>query len=314
MKRSNKIARAVMKLLCLFLGVILAAMLAVTVYAQSVAGDNPRAFLVKAANSQTAKSILSKMTENNKKMNILLIGQDGREGEGGKRSDTMILCTVDPKSRQLTMTSFLRDLYIPIPGYGNNRINAAYAYGGAQLLRDTIEENFQVRIDGCVEVDFERFPRIIDLLGGVKLELRQDEANLINQETGSVLKAGVQSLTGQQALSYARIRKLDWDGDFSRTERQRKVLEAVWSSYKDIGMTTMIKTLGSLLPMIETDMGSGELLSCAMNVFPMLSDMEIISQKIPESGYYTDRMIDGMAVLVPDMEAARQTLKELTGS
>ena len=87
-------------------------------------------------------------------VNILLVGQDRLEGEGRTRSDSMILCTFNKRTRELTLTSFLRDLYVQIPGYGGNRINAAYAYGGMELLEQTLEQNFGVQVDGIVEVDF----------------------------------------------------------------------------------------------------------------------------------------------------------------
>ena len=88
-------------------------------------------------------------------VDILLIGLDGREGISGNRSDTVILCSFNPGTRTLSMVSFLRDLYLPIPGRGSDRLNAAYAYGGSKLLRQTLEQNFGLDIDGYVEVDFE---------------------------------------------------------------------------------------------------------------------------------------------------------------
>lgn len=249
--------------------------------------------------------------EETQSINILLVGQDKREGEQGNRSDSMILCTFNPGAGKLYMTSFLRDLYVPIPGHGRNRINAAYAFGGIKLLQRTLEENFDLEIDGCVEVDFGQFAEIIDALGGVTLDLRQDETEIINQETGSSLQAGTQRLNGEQALAYSRIRKLDRDGDFSRTARQRKVLQQVWMTYRGSGVMTLVKTIGTLLPMLETDMGSGKLIGYALTVAPYLSRVELVSQSIPQKGQYTDQVIDGMAVLVPDMDAARETMKKV---
>ncbi|MFQ9799037.1 MAG: LCP family protein [Clostridia bacterium] len=99
-------------------------------------------------------------------VNILLIGQDRREGEGRQRSDSMILATINKKSQSIYLTSFMRDMYVPIPGYSDNRINAAYAFGGMDLLDDTIETNFGIHIDGNVEVDFSGFKTLIDMMGG----------------------------------------------------------------------------------------------------------------------------------------------------
>lgn len=240
--------------------------------------------------------------------NILLIGQDRREGESGTRSDSIILCSLHPGSGKAVLTSFLRDLYVPIPGHGKNRVNAAYAFGGAALLRQTLEENFDIVIDGCVEVDFEQFSGILDRLGGVSLTLRADEAEQINRELGSSLREGEQTLTGEEALAYSRIRSLDTDGDFSRTDRQRKVLRAVWDSYKHSTLPSLVRTMGDLLPLIRTDLGSGELLRIAVRVFPRLSELELVSHRIPEQGHCEDRNIGGMAVLVTDLEEAAQML------
>lgn len=241
-------------------------------------------------------------------INILLIGQDRREGEKRSRSDTMILCTFRPKENKLILTSFLRDLYVEIPGYSGNRINAAYVWGGMPLLEQTLEDNFGVTIDGSMEVDFSQFAGLIDLLGGVTLELRQDEACIINQETGSSLTEGSQHLTGCQALVYSRIRNLDADGDFSRTGRQRKVLSALLERYRASRLSTILRMVDDILPMITTDMQSGQLLRYAMEIFPTLSELEVTSQHIPAAGTFREKTINGMAVLEADMEKARQLL------
>jgi LCP family protein required for cell wall assembly len=243
-------------------------------------------------------------------VNILLIGQDRRPGESRARSDTMILCTFNKHTKTLTMTSFLRDLYVEIPGYQDNRINAAYAAGGMSLLNETLKENFGIHIDGNIEVDFNQFAQIVDLLGGVTMELRQDEADVINRDAPGTVSAGTQLLTGQQALAYARIRSLDADGDFSRTNRQRKVISALLDSYKNASLSTVLSLLDDILPMITTDMNDVKIIAYATELFPMLSGADIVSQRIPADGSYSGKMINGMSVLVADMEASRQLLED----
>ena len=322
-KQHDTFARSVMKLLCLFLALILIFLLGATALFQQVLGKIH--YTQPAASFGTRLvSLLSELKTDGLGsdngliggtgsgiVNILLIGQDRREGEDTARSDSMILCTFNKKTQQVIMTSFLRDLYVTIPGHGANRINAAYAAGGMELLDKTLEENFGLHIDGNVEVDFDRFAEIIDLLGGVELELRQDEADFINEETGSSLTAGWQRLAGEQALMYSRIRKLDADGDFSRTNRQRKVMSALLSAYRGSGAGTMVSLLKQVLPMLDTDLGNMKLLMLAAELAPMLGSAEIVSQHVPAPGTYTDQTIDGMAVLVPDKEAI-QTMLEKT--
>lgn len=323
-KQHDTLARSTMKLLCTVLGMILALMLGATaIFQYSLTrmdnlGPLPlrrEGFL--SALSEKAFQELSFDSKESKIggigsgiVNVLLVGQDRREGETRSRSDSMILCTLHKESGKLTMTSILRDLYVSIPGHHDNRINAAYSEGGIELLSKTLEKNFSLHIDGCVEVDFSQFAGIIDQLGGVEIDLRQDEAEVINRETGSSLSAGTQTLNGTQALTYSRIRSLDADGDFSRTNRQRKVMSALLGAYKDVDFKEMVPLINSLLPMISTDLNQAQILLLALEILPHLSELETVSQRIPADGTFSDQSIDGMSVLVPDLEANRQMLRK----
>lgn len=243
--------------------------------------------------------------------NLLLIGQDRREGESRARSDCMILCTLQPDSGRIIMTSFLRDLYVEIPGHGHNRLNAAYAFGGAELLHRTLSHNFGVSIDGCVEADFSQFPKLIDMAGGVQITLRQDEADHINTQTSvSSLQAGTQWLNGEQALIYSRIRSLDNDGDFSRTSRQRAILSAILQRFQNASVPELMALFRSCSNILSTDMPKKELLSLALRISPALSHMEVTSQQIPIADSYNYQMKDNMSVLVADMNANREFLHQ----
>ena len=241
-------------------------------------------------------------------IHILLIGQDRREGDTVSRADTILLCSFQPDAKKVIMTSFLRDLYVPIPGHDDNRLNAAYAHGGMSLLRQTLEETFDLPIDGCVEVDFSQFAQILDILGGVTLELRQDEAEAVNAAVEGSLTEGSQQLTGAQALAYTRIRNLDEDGDFSRTFRQRKVISALMASYKGASLFTVLSILPDILPMLSTDMEKKQVISTVLQLLPMLSDSTYTSQTVPSEGDFTNSTIRGMSVLTADLEAIRQEL------
>ena len=320
-KQRDTFSRAFMKLVCLLLAVVLVFLLGATALFRQVLGKlhytqptesfatRAGALITRLSSDALGSADLIGGTGSGI-TNILLIGQDRRVGESGTRSDSMILLTYHRKAGDVTMTSFLRDLYVPIPGHHSNRINAAYSEGGTELLDETLKQNFQLHIDGNVEVDFSQFSEIIDLLGGVSIELREDEAEEINSHTGSSLTAGVQNLTGEEALTYARIRKLDLDGDFSRTDRQRKVVSALLGQYRNIKWRDALKLMDELLPMISTDLNYGQIVLLAMEILPRLSDAQISTQHIPASGTYTDETIDGMMVLSADMDANRALLRE----
>ena len=239
--------------------------------------------------------------------NILLIGKDCLEEEQPSRADTILLCSFHPETQEVLMTSFLRDLYVPIPGQKPNRLNAAYAYGGMSLLRQTLQENFDIAIDGCVEVNFSQFSDVLDILGGVTIDLRQDEADIINKTVSGSLTEGAQHLTGAQALAYTRIRKLDDDGDFSRTNRQRKVISALLSSYKGASLFTILSVIPEILPILSTDMEQRQVMA-TIQLLPMISESTITSQQVPAKDKCTYSTIRGMSVLTADLDEIQQEL------
>ncbi len=242
-------------------------------------------------------------------VNILLIGQDRRPGEGRQRSDAMILCTINREKKTLTMTSFMRDMYVRIPGYYDNRINACYQLGGMELLNECLEKNFGVQVDGNVEVDFNGFKDIVELIGGVDIELTDAEANHLNAQHGYALSSGMQRLNGEQALSYSRIRYVG-NGDFGRTNRQRVVLAALVNECRNLSLMELNNLLKGILPMVTTDMSNADIFGYALDMFPLLMDLQIVTQRIPADGAYYQAMINKMAVLVPDLEANRQLLED----
>ena len=245
-------------------------------------------------------------------IHLLLIGQDRREGETRARSDSIVLCSFHPERDKLTAISFLRDLYVQIPGHRGNRLNAAYALGGMDLLEDTFAENFGIPIEGCIAVDFSQFAQLVDLRGGVAIRLRQDEAELLNRTVeGASLSAGLQTLCGQEALAYARIRNLDADGDFSRTDRQRKIITAFFDQCRESTLADRMAILDAALPMISTNLKRSRILKLAAQLLPRISEMEIETHRIPDDGDYTNETIDGMSVLVADREATRRHLAQI---
>lgn len=237
-------------------------------------------------------------------VNILLIGQDKREGESRQRSDAMILCSFNPETNQLSMISFLRDLYVQIPGYEDNRLNAAYAYDGFELLKETLELNFGISVDGCLESDFEGFEKIIDTVGGVAVELTAEEAEIV----GNGATEGVCTLNGEQALTYARIRKID--SDFQRTARQRKIMGAVFEKAKTYNLPELAVFFSEILPLMSTDMTEDEMMTLALTFAASFQNVEIKSYIVPAEGTYKNAMIRGMAVLVPDLYEIKKLIFE----
>ena len=238
-----------------------------------------------------------------KLINILLIGQDRRPGEGRQRSDSMILCSINPKTKEIAMVSFLRDLSVELPGdYSANRLNAPYVFGGFDLLKQTLKLNFGITVDGCFEVDFNGFQDAIDVVGGVDIELSAAEANVV----GGGAVAGMNHLNGAQALEYARIRKLD--NDFGRTERQRKVLSSVLSSLKDCSLKETMSLAEELLPCMTTDLSNTQIMTMVVRCYKALGS-DVNTYHVPEEGAYYNANINGMAVLVPDRQLIRDQLE-----
>ena len=250
-------------------------------------------------------------------VNILLIGQDARDGQEGQRSDSMILLSINNKKHCVSMTSIMRDTYVDIPGHGGNRINAAYAYGGIDLLDETIEQNFGVTIDGNAMVDFDGFLEAMTAVGSMDMELTAEEAQYMNDNPGFGsnndesdevwnLQPGVNTLTPNQLLAYSRIRYVG-NSDWDRTERQRKVIAGSVNKVKHGHFIKGYKMAGKAAPSITTDIKTFGMIRIAMG---MMSGGEMNSHIIPVEGTYSAQYVDGMAVLVPDIEANKKALQD----
>lgn len=251
-------------------------------------------------------------------VNILLVGQDRRayEGEGPQRTDAMILCTINKSTKTLTMTSFMRDLWVYIPDMYNQRLNMPYKLGGFPLLNDTLDYNFGISADYNVEIDFSGFMEAIDIVGGVEIELTSAEAKYLNKRgnwdiesnQNWELKEGVNQLNGSQALAYSRIRQIGTD--FGRTNRQRTVLTALIEKAKTLNATELLKLTKQLIPLISTDMTNNQILGLIIDMIPILSDLNVVSQRIPMNGEYEFAKKGGADVIVMDKKQL-QANKEL---
>lgn len=251
--------------------------------------------------------------------NILLIGGDAREGEKNFRSDTMMLLSIDTNNNKIKLTSFLRDSWVEIPENGNNKLNASCTFGGPQLVIDTIEYNFHIKIDNYALVNFEAFKDIIDALGGVEVSVTEREANYLNRAYKS---AGIRvdygesvHLDGEQALAYCQIRKLD--SDFFRTQRQRKVMSAITTKASQASPTTVLKVVEKILPYVQTDIKRSDMMKLSLKAATKYLKYDIVEMNIPGGRTDTtpqqlitwkDKYISGQSVLVFDIEDAREIL------
>ena len=241
--------------------------------------------------------------------NILLIGQDRREGQGRQRSDSMIICSLNKKTNKIILTSVMRDMYVPIPGYSDNRINAAYQFGGMELLDRVLEESLGVHIDANVEVDFEGFINCMAKIGNIDMQLNEEEAKYLNDANGWNLQAGYNSLTPEQALAFSRVRYVG-HSDWERTDRQRRVIISAFNNVKGLSIPELISLTDRIFPNVTTDMTNSEILGYVYTV--VTNKMTTIdSNRLPAEGTYTcETLRKGMEVLVPDLKANAECLKE----
>jgi len=253
--------------------------------------------------------------------NVLLIGTDSRNKTDRGRSDSMILMSINKKTEEIHMTSFMRDSYVAIPGKYNNRINAAYAYGGADLLMDTIELNYKIKIDKYVRVNFFSFMEVIDAVGGVTITVSDAEVKVMNNyigelntllgkksNDGKLSKGGTYNLTGKQALGYCRIRYVG-NADFQRTQRQRDVLMKVLEKVKGMSISEMNDFLEIFLPKVTTNIPESEIFSLVMNALTY-TKYPVYQHRIPADGTWWNLRVRGMAVLGMNFDKNINMLKQ----
>lgn len=224
--------------------------------------------------------------------NILLCGSD-IDKYGVSRTDSMIILTIDHKHKKIKMTSLMRDMYIKIPGHRKTKLNAAYTYGGCELLLKTIYSNFGMKIDRYVCVDYAVFAAVVDDLGGVEIEVEEMELEQFNKyvsggEKNRLKAAGTYNLNGKQALSYCRIRKVGTDT--ARTARQRKVLKEIMKKCSNLSPFEAQQILAVAAPNITTNIPRSEMTDLLLEGLGSLH-YETMGLRIPMDGAWTDKKI-----------------------
>ena len=240
-----------------------------------------------------------------KVINVLLIGQDAREGEESKNSDTVILITVNKETKKITMTSFLRDSYVTLNNVvdsngkshsGSTKLTLAYALGyqwggtlGAmQVMDQVITNNFGPVVDHNIEVNMEAFDACINALGGVTITLDKDEAKYMNnyfskfEAEGREFFEGDNLVDGWAAEVYVRTRHANnGDNDYNRTNRQRQLVAQVLEKVKNMSVLELNKLVDQLLPLVATDMTNTDMTNYILEVLPILPEMTLESIQCP---------------------------------
>lgn len=347
-KNSGRWKKVLLAIVVVILGLILLLLLAVTIYWNAMLNKINRMDETTAAtlSEQEIQEIIEEVNDPNAEdttyptdplvtdeeeyianedtiLNIMLLGQDirtkGTDRRG--RTDTMILCTINTEKKTITFTSFLRDIYVKLPDFngeqwGYNRLNANYVFGGAEMLDLCMQMNFGIDPDHFVVVDFDAFIDVIDLLGGVDIELTDTEAWYLNLGVPSWrLKGGLRHLTGEQAAAYAQIREID--GNFQRSVRHRNLLNSLMGKFKQMSPVQLHELLSTALPYVTTDMTNDEITKYALKLIPMVRELEVQNFRIPIDGTYyhanKGTAEKPRSVLVIDLEANREALRQLLG-
>ncbi len=231
--------------------------------------------------------------------NILLVGTDARNTEEKSRSDAMMILTVDNNHKNLKLTSLARDTYVEIPGHGKQKLTHAYAYGGLNLLLETLESNFKIDIQNYVVVNFFSFINIIDTLNGIVVDVKPNEIKELNRyipecysfdqnknknPMKNIEYSGKQKLNGYQTLAYSRIRYND--SALERDNRQRLVLESAFEKAKHLPINKYPDLIDSILPYIKTNMNTSDILSIGNSILS-IGNFNIKTLEFPIEEYST---------------------------
>jgi LCP family protein required for cell wall assembly len=235
--------------------------------------------------------------------NIALFGIDAEEGQAG-RSDSIMIATIDPAHNKVKITSIMRDSYVNIPDHGMDKINHAYAFGGPTLAIRTLNENFGLNIENFVSVNFSSLPQIIDTLGGITIDITDEEISHIP----GISSVGPTLLNGKQALAYSRIRYAS-GGDYERTHRHRNVMSAVFKKALEASPTSYPSMLNNILPLVQTNLSSGDFISLATKVASM-GNGTLDQERFPRDGDAQGDSSSGVYYLKFDIETVKKQMKD----
>jgi polyisoprenyl-teichoic acid--peptidoglycan teichoic acid transferase len=267
------------------------------------------------------QSLVDSVSNQNGVDNIILAGTDARSKETDSRTDSIMMATIDRTNKEVKLTSFMRDMYVPITGYKKNyKINTAYFLGGPDLLIQTLNQNFNTNAEYYVTIDFSAFKTLVDKFNGINIDVKPYEINQMNKyikeenwhNPDFIKTAGLQHLNGQQALSYCRIRKVG-NNDYERTERQRTVLSLLIQKARKESIFELPGLLNTILPYIKTNIPSSKLLAFGMSAYKF-GNSSVNTIRVPIDGTYSSQVIDGQDVLLPDLQKNTNLLNKFITS
>lgn len=253
-------------------------------------------------------------------VNIAILGVDEAEHDVG-RSDALMIATFDPVHKKLKITSIMRDTYADIPENGKDKINHAFAYGGPQLSIKTLNQNFGLNIEDYVKINFKELEGLVDAIGGIDMELSDEEIVEVDHYIEKVSKAsnipinllvksesGKVHLDGFQTLGYCRIRSTA-NGDFDRTERHRKIMAEMFNKISKAGTAELASMATKLLPYVETSLSNKEIINLAANVLN-LGTQNIEQERFPRDEYTHNSKINDIFYLCYDEDYTEEQIHE----
>ena len=274
------------------------------------------------SNSVSAlQSIINSLSNQKGIDSIVLAGTDGRSKETASRTDSIMMATIDRSNKAVKLTSFMRDMFVPIPGYNKNfKINTAYFLGGPELLIETLNQNFNTKAEFYVTIDFSAFQTLVNKFNGIDVNVKSYEIKEMNkyikeENWGNpefVTTSGLQHLSGQQVLSYCRIRKVG-NNDYERTERQRRVLTLLIQKARKQNIFSLPGLMNSILPYIKTNIPSSKLLAFGISAYKF-SKTPVSTIRIPAEGMYSNKVINGQDALIPDFLKNTELLNQFITS
>lgn len=261
----------------------------------------------------------SEKIENQKVINVALFGLDRRSKEEKSRADSIMIANIDLENKTINLISILRDTLVDIKGHGKEKLNHSYAYGGPELALETLSSNFDLNLKNYVSVDFFSLAKVIDLVGGVEIDLKDYEVNQINKNLDEInniekLHNGTdyiegmrtKNLNGRQSVAYCRIRK-EGNGDYERTQRQRNVLKAIINKYENLDSSKKFEVNMEIMAQVSTNIPINDIKYIQSKILNE-KDYKINQYMIPIEGSFETKTINGMWVIDANIE---ESIKQL---